>query len=311
MFNLFRNKKPIQAEKIHFSYSEKEVLRDISLNLRKGEIICVVGKSGSGKSTFLKILAGIISIGYKGKIKIFGKPSFFEKRKIGFVPQEISLIPDLSIEDNIKVIGLSYGVSEKISLERADELFKLLKIEESIKKKPLELSGGQRSRLNIVLSILHNPDILIMDEPFVGLDFENRKLVWHFLESLRRKGKSIILTSHLLSEVEEHADRLVILKSGKIFFSGGLEKLREKLKINFILELRFQKFSKEKFENLRKFCVYKDIKLMDFYENYAMFGMNSEKERDIIFSFLNKLGINFKEKTFREPNLDEIFLSSR
>ncbi len=310
MFDFFKSKKPVEAEKIRFSYSEKEVLRDISLSLKKGEIVCVVGKSGSGKSTFLKILAGIISIGYEGKIKIFGKPKFFEKSKVGFVPQEISFIPDLSIEDNIKLIGLSYGISEKKSLERAEELFKFLKIEENLKKKPTELSGGQKVRLNIVLSMLHDPSIIILDEPFVGLDFENRRLLWHFLEKLRKKEKSIVLTSHLLNEVQEHADKLVILRNGKVFFNGNIKKLKEKLKINFIYEIRISKISSEKYEKLKKFCIYKDIKIMDFYENYAMFGVQSEKEKEILLNYLKNIDINIGEKSFREPNLDEIFLST-
>lgn len=309
-FNFFKKGRPVETEGVKFSYSQKEVLREISIQLKEKEIVAIVGKSGSGKSTFLKILSGIIMLGYKGKIRIFGKPKFFQKDKTGFVPQDVSIIPDLSIEDNIRISGLNLGISEKVALKKADELLKLLKLEEDWKKRPNELSGGQKVRLNIILSLLHDPKILILDEPFVGLDFENRRLVWHFLESMRNKGKSVILTSHLLSEAQEHADRIVILKNGKIFFSGDLESLKKKLKIQFILEARISRISQEHFERLKKVCLSRDIKIMDAYERYIMFGLGSEKARESLLKILSGLQVKFEEKSFREPNLDEVFLKA-
>ncbi len=309
-FKFFKRGKPVETEGVKFSYSEREILRDISINLKEREIVAIVGKSGSGKSTFLKILSGIISIGYSGKIRILGKPKFFQKAKLGFVPQEIALIPDLSIEDNIKVFGLNFGINEKKALKKAEELMKLLKLDESWTKKPSQLSGGQKVRLNIILSFLHDPEILILDEPFVGLDFQNRRLVWYFLESMKNKGKSIILTSHLLSETQEHTDRLIILKEGKVFFRGDLENLKKKLKIQFISEIRISKISQEKFDKLKKECYVKEIKIMEFYDKYIMFGLNSERSKKTLSNMLDRIGIKYEEKSFREPNLDEVFLTT-
>jgi ABC-2 type transport system ATP-binding protein len=303
-------KKPLTTSEVGFSYSNQEVLRDISLTLKKGELVAIVGKSGSGKSTFLKLIAGIISTKYSGKIKIFGRNKFFNKDKLGFVPQELAIIPDLSIIDNIKITGLNLGISEEMAIKKANELMTMLKLEEDINKKPNQLSGGQRVRLNIILSILHNPEIIILDEPFVGLDFLNRRLLWHFLESMRKKGKSIILTSHLLTETQEHVSRLIILKDAKIFFSGDLEKLKTKLKMNYIYELRFVHLSKENLDHIKKYCAYKDIKILDSYDRYLMFGLNTEKERNNLIKMLEKLKLKFKEVGFREPNLDETFLKA-
>jgi len=218
-----RTKKPnpLTTESVGFSYSNQEVLRDISLSIKPGELVAIIGKSGCGKSTFLKIIAGIIITSHQGKIRIFGKSKLFTKNRIGFTPQEIAIIPDLSIVDNIKIFGLNSGLSESKAIKKAKQLMQILMLKEDLNKLPSQLSGGQQIRLNIILSILHNPEILILDEPFTGLDFQNRRLLWHFLESLRKKGKSIILTSHLLTETQEHVNRLIILKKGKIFFSGN------------------------------------------------------------------------------------------
>lgn len=304
------NKNPLTTEQVRFAYSDKEILRNITLNLKKSQIISIVGKSGSGKSTFLKLIAGIISTNYKGKIRIFGIPKLFNKSRIGFVPQELSMIPDLSLIDNIKIAGLNLGITESKALKKADELMRLLKLEENINKKPTELSGGQKARFNIILSLLHDPEILILDEPFVGLDFLNRRLLWHFLESMRKKGKAILLTSHLLTETQEHADKIIILKNGSILFQGNLEQLKSKLKIQFILETRFSQLSKSNQEKIRKYCIYKDVKILDDYEKYMMFALNSEKSRTWLFKFFEKLKLNYEEISFREPNLDEVFLKA-
>ncbi len=307
---MIKKTKPLTTSSVGFSYSDKEILHDISLSIKPGELVSIIGESGCGKSTFLKIIAGIISTSHSGKIKIFGKSKFLAKNKIGFAPQEISFIPDLSILDNIKIFGLNSGITESQAIKRAGDLMEMLKLKEDLNRLPSQLSGGQQARLNIILSLLHDPKIIILDEPFNGLDFLNRRLLWHFLESLRKKGKSIILTSHLLTETQKHVDRLIILKDGKVFFSGNLEKLKAKLKINYIYELKFSYLSRTNLEKIRKYCTYKDVKILDFYEKYLMFGLNSERQKSYLIKFLQKLNLKFEEISFREPNLDETFLKA-
>jgi ABC-2 type transport system ATP-binding protein len=301
---------PLSAESVKFAYNNKEILQDITLNVKENAITAIIGQSGSGKTTFLKLAAGIISDKYGGDIKIFGKSKIFKKNVIGFVPQEIALIPDLSILDNIKIAGLNLGITEEQALQKALELMKLLRLEEELQKKPYELSGGQRARLNIILSLLHEPKIVILDEPFVGLDFRNRRLLWYFLKSLKKKGLSIILTSHLLSETQEHADRLIILKKGRVFFNGDLNSLKNKLNIQFILEIKFSRLSKENMIKLKKYCDYKSIKILDVYERYIMFSLANEKTKEVLTKLFEKNKLQYEIIGFREPNLDEIFLNT-
>jgi ABC-type multidrug transport system ATPase subunit len=302
--------KPLQTKQIAFSYSNQEILRDISLQVKPGEIISIIGKSGCGKSTFLKIIAGIITTTYTGKIKIFGKNRILNKNKIGFTPQEISFIPDISILDNIKIFALNTGIKETKGITQAKKLMEMLRLEEDINKLPNQLSGGQQVRLNIILSLLHNPDIIILDEPFNGLDFKNRRLLWHFLETMQKQKKSIILTSHLLSETQEHATRLIILKNGKIFFSGNIESLKTKLKISHIYEIRFAHLSNHNLNEIKKYCTYKDLKILDNYNKYMMFAISSETQKTTLTKFLQKLNLNYQEISLREPNLDEVFLKA-
>lgn len=309
-FKKLHKRKPLKTQSVGFSYPNQEVLRDITMSLKPGEIVAIIGKSGCGKSTFLKIIAGIVTRKHSGKIRIFGKLKIFSKNKLGFTPQDISLIPDLSILDNIKIFGLNSGIPQDQSIKRATELLEMLKLSEDINKLPSQLSGGQKVRLNIILSILHDPKILILDEPFNGLDFRNRRLLWHFLETLRKKGKSIVLTSHLLTETQEHASRLIILKDGKTFFSGNLEQLKTKLKINYVYEIRFPHLSKSSLKEIKKYCTYRDVKILDSYGKYLMFGINTVIQKTYLMKLLDKLNLKFQEISFREPNLDEIFLKA-
>jgi ABC-2 type transport system ATP-binding protein len=301
---------PLSTESVRFSYSEQEVLQDITLNVKEGTITAIIGKSGSGKSTFLNLVAGIIAGRYYGKIRIFGRSKTLEKHSVGFVPQEVSLIPDLSIEDNIKIAGLNLGLTESKALEKAFDLMKLLRLDESIKKKPSELSGGQRVRLNIILSLLHNPKVIVLDEPFVGLDFKNRRLLWHFIESLKKKKFSVILTSHLLTETQDHVDKLVILKDGKVFFKGDIDSLKQKLEVKYVFEVRFSRLSAENLKEIKKFSDYKDIQIVDTYEKYMMIALKNQRARTTITHFFDKLKLQYEEVGFREPNLDEIFLKA-
>ncbi len=305
----FLTKKPaIQTQKLSFGYANQEVLKDLSLKIKKGgRITAIIGKSGSGKSTFLKLIAGLTTF-HSGKIRILGLFRSLTKKKIGYVPQDISVIPDLSIRDNIVIAGLNLGISEEDSLRRGINILNQLQFRERIDKLPSELSGGQKVRLNIVLSLLHEPEIIVLDEPFVGLDFQNRRLLWHFLESLKKKGKSVILTSHLLAETQQHADEIVIIKKGKIFFKGNVEKLQNKLKIRSIMEIKFSVISKEKQSKIIEYCKNSGIKVLDHYEKYVMVGLSSDNQANSLVTHLKKLTDQVKILSKREPNLDEMFL---
>ncbi len=305
-----KKRSALLADSVKFSYDKTEVLKDISLNVKEGSLTAIIGKSGCGKTTFLKLAAGIISKKYYGRISILGRSQIFSKDKLGFVPQHVSVIPDLSILDNIKIAGLNLGVTENQAVRKAQQLMRMLKLEEDMNHKPTEMSGGQMVRLNIIMSLLHDPQVLILDEPFVSLDFFNRRLLWQFLESMKKKGKSIILTSHLLSEVQEHVDRIIILKNGKVFFSGKIESLKEKLSMKYVFELKFFYLSKDSLNDIKKHCDYKDIKILDTYEKYMMFALDSERTKRELLKLFDKMGLKYGEIDFREPNLDEIFLKT-
>jgi ABC-2 type transport system ATP-binding protein len=313
LLNIFRNiKRPlIQAKGLEYSYKDEKVLKNFSFSLQKSQIVAVVGRSGEGKSTFLHLIVGVLSSGLNNNLQIMGKQNIFSKKDIGFVPQEIAIIPDLSIEDNIVFFGNLYGMTKKKSLIEGIKLMETLHLDVPLTKKPTELSGGQKVRLNIVVSFLHNPKLFILDEPFVGLDFYNRKLLWHFLEYQKNRRKAIVVTTHLLNEAEQHANQIVLLHKGKVFAKGKLKNIREKLDTLYIAEYKFETLSKIKLESIKKYCRDHEITIMNHFNNYMMFSINREGQRMYLSKFFEKIGATNTEMSFREPNLDELFLKVR
>lgn len=314
MFNLFKkySENPLFAKSLRFRYKNKEILDNLDVDIEKSKIVAIIGKSGCGKSTFLKLITGVLSKSYKGLIRIMGKPTLFSKKNIGYIPQDFSLIPDLTIEENIKFFGKLNGIDEAEAMERGLELLETLHINENLLSLPNELSGGQKVRLNIIVSILHNPFVIIADEPFVGLDFLNRKMLWNFFISLKKQKKTIILTSHLLSEIEKYVDQILILSNGRIALNGSPKQIKEKLKTKSIIEVKFKKkLNKEQKLDLKEFERKNPGTLIDYYEDMALFNIANDAQKKKLSKYLNANKMKHAMNKYKQPNLDEAFMSMK
>jgi ABC-2 type transport system ATP-binding protein len=306
---MFKFKKiPLKTKGIYFSYDKQQILKNISLTIKNNQILAFVGRSGEGKSTFLNLIVGVLTKKYKGSIKIMGYEKYLAKDDIGFVPQELSFIPDLNIKENIIFFGKLNGINEKKALKTADFLMKVLQLKISNTRFPYEISGGQKVRLNIILSFIHLPKVMILDEPFVGLDYANRKMLWNFLRYMKNRKRTIILTTHMLTEAEIYSDKIIILHEGKILAKGKLDDICKKLGINLILEIKFNYLSKTNENNIKKYCFEKNISIMESFNNHYMFSIEREGKKSYLLKFLDSLNLDYNELSFRKPNLDEITL---
>ena len=201
------------------SFGGKVVLDKLSLGIGKNQILVLIGKSGCGKSTLLKILLGVYSPD-NGEI-IFGK--FLDntelkniKDKIGFVSQENSFYEKLTVMENLKFYVKAYKNSKEL-LEKVDDLLVFLKLDYAKNTLAENLSGGMKRRLEIAIALVHNPSILIMDEPFTGLDILIRDEIWEFIKKVKEElGVTILITTHMLTSAQMHSDRIVILNKGRV-----------------------------------------------------------------------------------------------
>lgn len=248
--------KMISVKNLEKSYKSKKVIKGISFNVQKGEILCFLGPNGAGKSTTINILTG--ALGYESG-EIFYKEIKIEKgdrkfkQQLGIVPQEISLYEDITAEQNLRFFASLYGLKGKELNERTDEALEIAGLTEKAKDRVNTFSGGMKRRLNIACAVAHHPEILIMDEPTVGIDPQSRNYILSSVKKMREKGTTIIYTTHYMEEVEEISTRIIIMDKGEIIASGTKEKLKEEI-VNdkrFVIEVDdLDKVNLEEFYNV-------------------------------------------------------------
>lgn len=241
------DKEVIILDNVNIIFSKQAILKDISFKVSKGEILGVLGPSGSGKTTLIKAIVGMIEAN-KGEVEVLGMkmPSLKSSNKIGYMAQADALYDDLSALDNLLFFGELYGLKGEKANKKSLELLKLVRLDENIRKKVCYFSGGMKRRLSLAIALIHEPEILILDEPTVGIDPVLRKDFWHEFERIREDGTTIILTTHVMDEAE-HCDRLALIREGKIIALETPDLLKVKSKGNTIEDafLYFASLNKE------------------------------------------------------------------
>lgn len=210
-----------------------KALDRINLIINKGEIISLLGHNGAGKTTLSSILATLHpatsgEILYKG-VSIYNNLLDFRKH-LGFCPQNANLDLQLNVKDNLIFAGRYYLMPEKLIHERVEELLKLLNLKKYETFQITELSGGTRQRVLIARALIHGPELIILDEPTVGLDPDIRHQLWKIIKTLRQQGMTVILTTHYLDEAEVLSDKVCFIKKGKILLTETVKDLKEKHK---------------------------------------------------------------------------------
>ncbi|EZH67072.1 hypothetical protein DH09_03815 [Bacillaceae bacterium JMAK1] len=209
----------ITIDQVSKSYGKKQVLHNVSLTIPEGSCFGLVGPNGAGKSTLLKLITMILSAD-RGEIMIAGEStqrnSVKIKRQLGYVPQEICLEETLTVEDNLKFFSQIYNVPSAIHKERINHVLKTIQLEDRRKTIVKQLSGGMQRRLNIGCTLLHDPMLLIMDEPTVGVDPNSRNEIYNVVKTLIKSNKTVIYSSHYMEEIEKLCDLVCFLNHGEV-----------------------------------------------------------------------------------------------
>ncbi|HEX7558641.1 MAG TPA: ABC transporter ATP-binding protein [Usitatibacter sp.] len=222
----------LHATDLRKSYGATAAVAGVSLTVNPGEIVGLLGPNGAGKSTTISMLCGLVRPD-AGTVTIageaVGEDASAVKRRIGLVPQELSLYEDLSAIGNLQLFGALYGITGSVLHERVNAALELVGLADHARAKPATFSGGMKRRLNIACALVHDPDVLLLDEPTVGVDPQSRNAIFANIESLRGRGKAIVYTTHYMEEAERLCDRIVIVDHGRIAASGTKESLRRML----------------------------------------------------------------------------------
>ena len=217
----------LQIDKLNKSYGNRPVLEELTLHILSGEIYGLLGPNGAGKTTTINILCNLLRAD-SGKITINNLPvSELTKSLIGVAPQENLLYKSLSCEENLNFFAKIYGLDSKQRRYHVRQCLKAVNLIDRANSPVETLSGGMQRRLNIAVALVHQPKLVILDEPTTGLDIEARYEIWDLILRLKAEGITILLTTHLLDEAERLCERIGILKNGKILAEGSLEELRK------------------------------------------------------------------------------------
>lgn len=230
----------VEIRNLSMSYGTKKVLRGIDLDIHKGEIIGYIGANGAGKSTTIKILLGIVQ-GYTGDVKVFGKDISKDKleykRKIGYIPEIAEIYDNLTAREYLTFIGELYGISFDKADKKAEKLMDLFGIRDSYNSRISSYSKGMKQKVLIISSLLHNPDILFLDEPLSGLDANSVMVVKEILFHLSKQGKTIFYSSHIMDVVEKISNRIILLNQGQVVADGSFNELKENSKEGSLEEI--------------------------------------------------------------------------
>jgi len=212
----------------------KTVIESMNLSIPKGQFFGLLGANGAGKTTTINCITGVTSI-TDGVIKVMGHDVVRDYRearaKIGVSPQEFTIDSFQTVDEILDYAAGFFGILGKEMEDRREEMLKQFELVEHRDKKFQFLSGGLKRRATLAKAMMHNPEVLILDEPTAGVDVETRRTLWKFLESLHKAGKTIILTSHYLEEVEALCERVAIINGGKIILDDTVKNLTKDKKL--------------------------------------------------------------------------------
>lgn len=233
----------LQVQGLRKAYGARTAVADVSLSVRGGEVLGLLGPNGAGKSTTVGMIAGLTTAD-AGEVTVGGTTlaadAFGFKRRIGLVPQDLALFEDLPALANIELFGALYDLPKAQLKKRAMEVLALVGLADRARDKPATFSGGMKRRLNIACALVHDPDVLLLDEPTAGVDPQSRNAIFDNLEALKRAGKALVYTTHYMEEAERLADRIVIIDHGKVVASGTLAELYRALPAAETLEIEVE-----------------------------------------------------------------------
>jgi ABC-2 type transport system ATP-binding protein len=216
----------LTLDKVRKTYRNRDALKGISLQLFPGELLGFFGPNGAGKTTMIRCISGLLKpdSGTITRHSLRESPAAGDVR-LGLVPQNLAIYPDLTVQQNLEVFGRLEGVAGRVLKERIKEVLEWAALSDRTRSLTRTLSGGMQRRLNIACSVLHRPQILLLDEPTVGVDPQSRERIYSMLEELTAQGAALLLTTHQLDEVEMRCDRIVVMDDGKIVARGTLAEL--------------------------------------------------------------------------------------
>lgn len=306
------NKRLLSVDGLSKCYGNTRVVNEVSFSVSRGEIFGLLGPNGAGKSTTISMLCGLLKAD-AGSVAFDGIPLSKNYRHvkgmIGLCPQELVIWEKLTCMEQLKFTGISYGLSPKEAGKSAESLLESLGLTSKKNKRAGTLSGGMQRRLNIALALVHDPDLVILDEPQAGLDPQSRVLVRDYIRQLAVRKKSVLLTTHDMDEADRLSDRVAIIDHGKILQMDTPQKLKEKSGMGEIVQIRIGAIRRDLIDGLLNALppVFPEKKIED---GLLWLGANHVMEHiSAINKTLKAFHIQMEDMTIRKRTLEDAFIA--
>lgn len=297
----------LEIRNITKEYGDLRALDDFGFSLKKGEILGLLGPNGAGKTTLISILSGTLK-DFSGSV-YFKDEDLFKNRKLknhmGIVPQDMAFYEDLNAVDNLLFWGGLYDVSKKALKERIKDILKIVNLENRSKEPVKNFSGGMKRRLNIAIGLIHNPELILLDEPTVGIDVQAKVSILEIIKNLGKQGTSVIFTTHQLSEVEEICTKILIMDRGKKLTEGTLKELIDILGEKEIIEIKGE-FTVAEINKLKTDINFAEIILLE--DNYINLAFDNTDKIPLLMELFFKNKIKISDLKIKSPNLETVFL---
>jgi len=300
----------LEVQGLKKNYGSRQAVREISFSVHAGELLGLLGPNGAGKSSTLGMMAGLTAAD-AGSVSVAGislaQDEAGYKGRIGLVPQDIALFEDLPAQTNLELFGALYGLPKSRQRQRAAEVLEMVGLADRARDKPASFSGGMKRRLNIACALVHDPDVLLLDEPTAGVDPQSRNAIFEQLETLKRAGKALVYTTHYMEEVERLADRVLIMDHGQLLASGSLPELYRTLPAAQTLQLEISDAARVDLPALRGLPGVKQANLRGSQLHLGMDELSQGSQ--VVLQALHHAGVQVRHLSSGRANLEDVFLA--
>ncbi|MDU4945592.1 MAG: ABC transporter ATP-binding protein [Varibaculum cambriense] len=299
----------IEVEGLTKDYKQLRALNKLSFQVRQGEILGLLGPNGSGKTTAINCILSLLRFS-SGSVKIFGKemhPNAFDiKRRLGVVFQDVAVFDELTVAQNLEYFTGLYVSDKRERAQMIDAAVKLVGLQDYLKFRPKQLSGGLLRRLNLACGIAHKPDLIFLDEPTVAVDPQSRNNILDGIVTLRDQGATVVYTTHYMEEVEQICDRIIILDKGQIIAQGTIDELKQLSNIEEKVTLQGVELSPELKEKLDS-----DPQIESVTSRNRMVQLvyrHGQNHVSALIDQLRQAGVSYESIYSERPTLNDVFL---
>jgi ABC-2 type transport system ATP-binding protein len=291
----------VELQHVRKAYDTKIAVADLSFTIEPGSMFGLLGPNGSGKTSSIRMMIGM-TVPDSGSVSLFNQPFSREHlKRVGYLPEERGLYKKMKVMDQLIFLGELHGLDPITASKRAHVWCERMEITEAIPKKTEELSKGMQQKIQFIATLLHEPDLIIMDEPFSGLDPVNAVLLMDTLVDLRKQGKSILFSTHRMDQVEKLCDAIALIDRGNLVLSGGMREVKSRYPRNRVQVI---------FEGDDSFLKHPGIAEAKNYSGHAEIRLNDEAAAQQLLASAVHNGTRITHFEVMEPTLEEIFIEA-